>query len=454
MKKLLLMTLFIILFPVTYVFANTFYPNDGVYPPLTSIQAGRGDYFLIWQNENFVAEYVQSKVPLFYDSTKQAIVAKDKVDGVDTSGYTYRYDDLEYDWNSFITHGVMNVEDGYIFSNKDPITGNVYNQSTREITEIGWKIVVGNYDLLDYETGELVMSMDEFGKPPAYFISPIQDGYAVNHYTTFPDIIIKNNGVANPVITLYDGIRILRQWNVSPVFKEYTIPANEIPYNYNQLKITISDGTTVFDIVDFQIDKEENPGTARITGIIGGTDYKTQPKFTFEKYNMVSPVGLYFNDQLIYKSYQPTEKRYFEASKVPDVVGENVIELRLDSGEVLQSFKYTIMRETEDMPIDIGDYDENLNSPQPDRSAYDDGVLGSIEYGFDTLGYWITYPFKLVADGIKSLVSMISSGFDWVTDLSGIIGGWFSFLPVEVRTLLLGSFVCVIIAFIIRTFKG
>lgn len=93
-----------------------------------------------------------------------------------------------------------------------------------------------------------------------------------------------------------------------------------------------------------------------------------------------------------------------------------------------------------------------LDTP-PDRSNYTDDIFGTIGYGLDFIVYVISMPFKVLFNGLEWLISNFLTLFSWVGQLSAIIGSWFNFLPREVRSLLLGGFMCSIIAFVLKLFR-
>jgi hypothetical protein len=89
----------------------------------------------------------------------------------------------------------------------------------------------------------------------------------------------------------------------------------------------------------------------------------------------------------------------------------------------------------------------------PNRENYSDDILGTVQFGFDTVLYYILYPFKLLGQGIGIFISSFADGFSWVGQLSALVGSWFMYLPQEIRAIFMGTFLCVIIAFIIGLFR-
>lgn len=93
-----------------------------------------------------------------------------------------------------------------------------------------------------------------------------------------------------------------------------------------------------------------------------------------------------------------------------------------------------------------------IGSP-PNRSDYPDDILGTLNYFIDWIAYIISIPINLLISAFDWLVNVFTSLFYWVGQLSGIIGGWFNFLPIEVRALLMATFVSSIVAFVLRLFR-
>ncbi len=93
-----------------------------------------------------------------------------------------------------------------------------------------------------------------------------------------------------------------------------------------------------------------------------------------------------------------------------------------------------------------------LGTP-PDRSNYSNDIFGTIGYALDFIIYISSMPFKVLFGGLEWLITNFLTLFSWVGQLASIIGSWFNFLPREVRSLLLGGFMCSIIAFVLRLFR-
>ena len=89
----------------------------------------------------------------------------------------------------------------------------------------------------------------------------------------------------------------------------------------------------------------------------------------------------------------------------------------------------------------------------PNRSDYPDDILGTLNYFIDWIAYIISIPINLLIAAFDWLVNVFTSLFYWVGQLSALIGSWFNFLPIEVRSLLMASFVASIVAFVLRLFR-
>lgn len=91
---------------------------------------------------------------------------------------------------------------------------------------------------------------------------------------------------------------------------------------------------------------------------------------------------------------------------------------------------------------------------QPTSGDYGVDLLGRVQYGFDTIFYWLTTPFRLVADGFTSIIKTIEESFGWATNFSVMITGLFGFLPGPVVSLLGLAFVTIIIVAVIKVVRG
>lgn len=104
-------------------------------------------------------------------------------------------------------------------------------------------------------------------------------------------------------------------------------------------------------------------------------------------------------------------------------------------------------------------YDDNTMSIYPDdsspkRSNYVDGILGSIEYGFDMIIHFLMYPFELIGSGLIKLTSSVTTSIGWATGFTKVITSIFGFLPTEVTGLISASIVATLVVSILRLFRG
>ena len=188
---------------------------------------------------------------------------------------------------------------------------------------------------------------------------------------------------------------------------------------------------------------------AYIQGIQDGGNY-------FGYRDLIVQIGGYdnvkftMNGQVISSVLNPGTHVY-RYDRLPYKLGTNVITLE-NGSTVLQTYTITITREQPDngQGGGIPDY----GSLAPDRSDYPDGIFGSLEYGFDTLVYYIKYPFVKVGESIAKLITIIQDQFSWVANFSRFIGSLFSFLPEEIRTLMTVVLMSTLIIALVKVVRG
>ena len=74
-------------------------------------------------------------------------------------------------------------------------------------------------------------------------------------------------------------------------------------------------------------------------------------------------------------------------------------------------------------------YDENGNhtvagetvEDEPNRSNYDDGILGLVEYIGDLIVYWIKAPFISIANGFTVMINSANSCFEWFSNFGDFL---------------------------------
>jgi hypothetical protein len=96
------------------------------------------------------------------------------------------------------------------------------------------------------------------------------------------------------------------------------------------------------------------------------------------------------------------------------------------------------------------DYDDYNPNQAPQRNEYGDDIIGTVQYGFDTLFYWLLSPFRLIGDGLNAIIEVVGSTFNWATNFSTLMANLFSFLPSEVTGMLTLAFVSMIIVTVIK----
>lgn len=96
-----------------------------------------------------------------------------------------------------------------------------------------------------------------------------------------------------------------------------------------------------------------------------------------------------------------------------------------------------------------------IKDDKPNREDYDDGIIGTISFYFDSLIYYIKLPFVFVADLLRSILDWINNTIDsWIDDFSLLMARLFSFLPSEVLMLLALGFATLMIITIIKAIRG
>lgn len=108
------------------------------------------------------------------------------------------------------------------------------------------------------------------------------------------------------------------------------------------------------------------------------------------------------------------------------------------------------------LPIDKGEKPgESIKDDKPNRDDYEDDILGTISYYFDTFIWYIKQPFVFIADLIGNIINWISTTIDgWIDGFSSIFTTLFSFLPAEVILMLALGFGTMMIITIIRAIRG
>lgn len=91
---------------------------------------------------------------------------------------------------------------------------------------------------------------------------------------------------------------------------------------------------------------------------------------------------------------------------------------------------------------------------KPDKADYTNDILGNVEYGFDTLMFYIKIPFKMIGLMLSKLVGAISDSWQMMTSYGGAIANVFNWLPADIRNCILIAFICATLALVYRLFRG
>ena len=106
-------------------------------------------------------------------------------------------------------------------------------------------------------------------------------------------------------------------------------------------------------------------------------------------------------------------------------------------------------------PINEPKLSDTIKDDKPNRDDYEDGILGTISYYFDTFIWYIKKPFVFLADLISNIIDWISTTIDgWIDGFTSIFTTLFSFLPAEVILMLALGFATMMIITIIRAIRG
>lgn len=99
--------------------------------------------------------------------------------------------------------------------------------------------------------------------------------------------------------------------------------------------------------------------------------------------------------------------------------------------------------------------EDTIKEDKPNRDDYDDGIIGTISFYFDSFIYYIKLPFVFVADLLRSILDWITETVDsWIDDFSLLMARLFSFLPSEILVMLALGFATLMIITIIRAIRG
>lgn len=106
-------------------------------------------------------------------------------------------------------------------------------------------------------------------------------------------------------------------------------------------------------------------------------------------------------------------------------------------------------------PINQPKPEDIIKDDKPNKDDYDEGILGTISYYFDTFIWYIKQPFVFIANLIGNIINWISTTIDgWIDGFTSIFTKLFSFLPAEVILMLALGFGTMMIITIIRAIRG
>ena len=98
---------------------------------------------------------------------------------------------------------------------------------------------------------------------------------------------------------------------------------------------------------------------------------------------------------------------------------------------------------------------DTVKEDKPNREDYEDNILGTISFYFDTFIWYIKQPFVFIANLISNIIDWISTTIDgWIDGFTSIFTTLFSFLPAEVILMLALGFGTMMIITIIRAIRG
>lgn len=130
-----------------------------------------------------------------------------------------------------------------------------------------------------------------------------------------------------------------------------------------------------------------------------------------------------------WQTYDASIKTYFDTTVEPDIGGSSG-----DTGNPNQ-------------PIEGA----------PDRSDYEDTIIGGIQYGVDTLIWLISLPFQVIATIFQTLGNFLNQVSAWIgTSNTGVIGFFtsiFGFFPAPVTALIGGVITLIILISIFKFIK-
>lgn len=98
---------------------------------------------------------------------------------------------------------------------------------------------------------------------------------------------------------------------------------------------------------------------------------------------------------------------------------------------------------------------DDRKADKPNRDDYPDTILGSLEFYWDSMIYYVKMPFIFIGDAFKSIIDWINTTiFGFIDSFIAIFERLFSFLPYEVVGLLGIGFMVLMIITVVKAIRG
>lgn len=90
----------------------------------------------------------------------------------------------------------------------------------------------------------------------------------------------------------------------------------------------------------------------------------------------------------------------------------------------------------------------------PQRANYPDGIIGDTQYFFDLMGYYISAPFRALAQLFTSLTNLLGNVLNSSQNAISIVTKFFSWLPSEIQAFVTLSFIASLTFTLWRVIRG
>lgn len=97
---------------------------------------------------------------------------------------------------------------------------------------------------------------------------------------------------------------------------------------------------------------------------------------------------------------------------------------------------------------------DTSDKTQPKRPQYTTGFVGDIQYGFDSLVYYISYPFVMIGNILNQIINWFAQSTSWIANVTTFFGAIFSFLPRIVVEYLVAIFSVTVLFLVIKIARG